>query len=276
MDFLCEPGGVDSKLRVAMFTKSLIRIALLVCVAALSAGCATPYMIDRGRDAADIFAAGIGLGVGLKGRVGPVQAGFLFDVPFVGLRGGEIVDMTPGSCMAQSIDVCLLFAGTEDFVDCSADRGKQFRAGNIENGGCAGIPFLMMLDETTRAPYYYTHIEFVIGCMGSMRLGFNPGELLDFILGWTTIDIFRDDLEAKKRRLKVDHPGTKVHGKVHVERDATGKVKRLTLTPNDGRAVEVILDAKGSALERMAGKRVVVFGALESGSLRVESWFMRQ
>ena len=28
----------------------------------------------------------------------------------------------------------------------------------------------------------------------TLRFGFNPGELLDFILGWFTIDIYGDDL----------------------------------------------------------------------------------
>ena len=33
----------------------------------------------------------------------------------------------------------------------------------------------------------------------AIRQSVMPGELLDFILGWTTIDIFNDDLEWKKR-----------------------------------------------------------------------------
>jgi len=37
---------------------------------------------------------------------------------------------------------------------------------------------------------------------GTVRLGFNPGELLDFILGWTTIDIYGDDIEARKQKEK--------------------------------------------------------------------------
>jgi len=49
---------------------------------------------------------------------------------------------------------------------------------------------------------YWTQIEAVIGIGGTLRLGFNPGELLDFILGWTTIDIYGDDLEAKKQKEK--------------------------------------------------------------------------
>jgi len=33
-----------------------------------------------------------------------------------------------------------------------------------------------------------------VGLGGTVKLGLNPGELLDFILGWTTLDIFHDDI----------------------------------------------------------------------------------
>ena len=49
---------------------------------------------------------------------------------------------------------------------------------------------------------YYTQVEVVLGLGSHLRLGLNPGELLDFVLGWTTIDIFGDDHEARKQRKK--------------------------------------------------------------------------
>jgi hypothetical protein len=55
-------------------------------------------------------------------------------------------------------------------------------------------------------PHEYTQIEIVGGVGGTLRVGFNPGELLDFILGWTTVDIFNDDLEAKKQKDKPKAP----------------------------------------------------------------------
>ena len=53
--------------------------------------------------------------------------------------------------------------------------------------------------ETMRlaATHISPDVEVAFGFWHTLRLGFNPGELLDFILGWTTIDIFNDDLEAK-------------------------------------------------------------------------------
>jgi hypothetical protein len=41
----------------------------------------------------------------------------------------------------------------------------------------------------------------LLGLGGTLRLGFNPGELLDFILGWTAIDIYNDDaVSVRKQR----------------------------------------------------------------------------
>jgi len=49
---------------------------------------------------------------------------------------------------------------------------------------------------------YYTEGEVALGCHYTVRLGVNPGELLDFLLGWTTLDIYGDDLEHAKRSSK--------------------------------------------------------------------------
>lgn len=41
---------------------------------------------------------------------------------------------------------------------------------------------------------HYTLLEIAGGLFGTVRLGFNPGELIDFVLGWVGIDIFKDDV----------------------------------------------------------------------------------
>ncbi len=48
--------------------------------------------------------------------------------------------------------------------------------------------------------YYYTQCEVCLGVLRGVRLGVNPGELLDFLLGWTTLDTFNDDLEQMQRQ----------------------------------------------------------------------------
>ncbi len=42
---------------------------------------------------------------------------------------------------------------------------------------------------------YLYQIEFAIGIYGGLRVGFNPAELIDFILGFTTYDLYDDDVK---------------------------------------------------------------------------------
>ena len=185
-----------------------------VFVATLSAsGCATPYMVDRGRDLADIFTATTGYGIGAKARVGPVAvAPFLAQNDSSGLRGGAFFQGIKGGLAFADggiTDVGLLCFSGDAFgdrryhwwqtnvVSILEQRGKTYEAAEL------WIPFIAVprTPDTYGYPlYYFTQIEVVVAVGRSVRLGFNPGELLDFILGWTTIDIFGDDLEAKKKR----------------------------------------------------------------------------
>ena len=41
---------------------------------------------------------------------------------------------------------------------------------------------------------YYTQVEAVAGVGYGVRFGFNIGEFIDLLLGWTTIDIYGDDI----------------------------------------------------------------------------------
>lgn len=63
------------------------------------------------------------------------------------------------------------------------------------------FPLALRGDRWSRGHLYrVTQIEVAGGVGRTIRLGFNPGEFLDFILGWTTLDIFDDDLEWTKRQ----------------------------------------------------------------------------
>jgi hypothetical protein len=64
----------------------------MITLIALAIGCSTPYMVDRRRDAADIFTATVGHGVGgAKARVGPFGTGLFHEFPLYGLRGGDFI-----------------------------------------------------------------------------------------------------------------------------------------------------------------------------------------
>jgi len=81
------------------------------------------------------------------------------------------------------------------------DRNKSFEP--------VGYPFVSYIPSITigtgekaaeRPPSYsyYTQIDAFAGALGGLRVGFNPGELVDFLLGWTTLDIYNDDLGARQ------------------------------------------------------------------------------
>jgi len=183
--------------------KKIIRIFVTVVVIANMTGCASTkgYFIDRGRDGVDIFTCSVGLGLGAKARIGPAGAGLMVQHDMAGLRRGQISinDQTWNLNHGFPwIDYVVLCIGSES---CNGEyylndaRSKSFHA-------LMEIPFVYTVEERESRCAYYTQIEAVIAPGPSLRLGFNPGELLDFILGWTTIDILKDDLEAKKQKEK--------------------------------------------------------------------------
>ena len=173
-------------------------VGLLVAI--LCTGCAgTGYLGNRLRDGSDVFTATVGMGGGAKARVGPIQAGALVNVDMWGLRGGDFGDVTwyetftrdglfpvPADWVGNPMAGSGLF-GEERFAyewrrGVTRQRGKDFLAK-------APLPVLGL----SKQPEYYTQIEVVLGILGTVRLGLNAGELVDFILGWTTLDIYRDD-----------------------------------------------------------------------------------
>ena len=150
-------------------------------------------MSDRGRDAADIFSATVGFGIGAKARIGPLQAGLLAEADGIGLRGGTFPDVSDNReswFLPLTCDLQLFLVGMEGFDSNSSTTSERHKDFATEPIG----PFLSKVQKDKTAPYYYTQLETVIALGPSIRLGFNPGELLDFLLGWAGIDIFKDDI----------------------------------------------------------------------------------
>jgi len=194
--------------------RKLFQTVLALLAAASVTGCASTggYFIDRGRDAADVFTATVGAGVGAKARVGPLRAGLFLNHDAFGIRGGTVVISDNPFEMLEA-DLCLLYVEVCEFTNLEA-RCKNYCAHQLfsTEGRSAfipspygGIPFTSVpydprTEDTppSRFCHFYTQIEVAGGLIGTVRLGFNVGELVDFLLGWTTIDIFRDDLEPKK------------------------------------------------------------------------------
>lgn len=207
--------------------KKIIQIVVAVAVIASMTGCATPYMTDRGRDAADIFTIVVGNGVGITARTGPVHAGLFYGEDQIGLRSGEFGLHQRYGGIGTTIDPLIVFPNVgggpwtfwhEDYfgglqtvrdprggiMNLASARAKQYSVA----GNCPflAIPVLSTIDRNAGFLYpvhFLTEIEVVIGVGKTIRLGFNPGELLDFALGWTTIDIFKDDIDAKKQKQRI-------------------------------------------------------------------------
>ena len=204
--------------------KKVLRIVTLILPLLLVSGC-TSYLIDRGRDVKDIVTATIGTGIGATARLGPLHAGLYYGHDHVGLKGGVVRAGFGEKCFSHTFDPLIAVPRPgkttgfifyrENFYDWSANpddqlvnelRGKLYESKGI-------FPFLAVpktmyrrLDpyKFKRYPtYYMTQLEVAVGLGVTVRLGLNPGELLDFILGWVGIDIFGDDVEKKRRRYDI-------------------------------------------------------------------------
>ena len=181
-------------------------------IAVTSTGCASTkgYFVDRGRDATDIVTAAVGFGAGAKIRVGPYQAGVLENMDICGLRSGQwFPDETYHDRGPTPYDSILVDHGCElsPFGKTASPRKKSYYS-------AYAFPFLWLPQDqpafftnylqtvycTRDCVPYFTQIEVVAGLGLTVRLGFNPGEILDFFTGWFGMDLFRDDVEARKRR----------------------------------------------------------------------------
>lgn len=204
--------------------KKVLQVVSMFTIAACLTGCASTggYFVDRSRDAADIFTVVMGGGAGGSARVGHIQAGMLLQWGELGLRGGEL---SPGTLETGQLSTTVIpFVPDDNSITGKVFGLEQYTArktGHARGKGFKTVSRFPLLTTELRPStfvdlggkgkrvspgpyprYYYTQIEAYIGAGLGLRLGFNPGELLDFILGWTTNDIFNDDLEVMKQKDK--------------------------------------------------------------------------
>ena len=171
-----------------------------VSVVVAAAGCATsPYICARRDDAADVFTATVGTGAGAKCRVGPVQVAAINHCDITGLRAGSFLrngnNLVDNEEMYAPMAIQGFGAG---FVPdrCGAEAFSfgpetKSRARGKDVYGRSPLPFIVF----GNSPSFYSNIEVAAGLGLTLRLGFNPGELLDFFLGWWNVDIYGDDVE---------------------------------------------------------------------------------
>lgn len=83
-------------------------------------------------------------------------------------------------------------------------RKKEFRAaapfGTVKKPG--EYHYVFKEEGAFATPSYFTQIEINAGLFFAVKIGFNPGELLDFLLGLFTVDIYGDDAPFRDPRLE--------------------------------------------------------------------------
>ncbi|UDQ98339.1 hypothetical protein AAEX28_15345 [Lentisphaerota bacterium WC36G] len=134
------------------------------------------YAVDRKRDFNDIFHTAVMLGAGGKIQTGPINLSL----------GILLTHFTE-----RKIKVISAGVGSEEkylYEKINWARNKNYKAVSIY-----GISYAEPLNQNVAN--YYTQFDTGFGTpLGGLYLGFNPGELLDWSLGYWGIDIYDDDI----------------------------------------------------------------------------------
>ena len=198
--------------------KGLSQLFAIIAASAVTVGCVSSkgYFGDRARDAADILTVTTGPGYGVDARFGPMSVGVAHTHDQLGLMCGEVFSRKYAELGPEHLVWLALFM--DDMVplpftaghrtmetnrqDEHAFRTTEQRHKAYEMGSFLFIPFFTYPTGEGAGYaklYAATQIEASIGLGWAARIGFNPVEFLDFLLGWTTIDIFDDDLWHKTK-----------------------------------------------------------------------------
>ncbi|MBN1675241.1 MAG: hypothetical protein JXR37_29645 [Kiritimatiellae bacterium] len=201
----------------------LVFVCVLVLV--LGGGCASlGYMGDRARDAADVFMVHVGEGIGVSVQAGPLK-GDVF-----GETERPILELGKAQSDAARLKILKEDKGIDRDDPRVEERLKRmvesrtpndilavdlvhftWRHGRADNLTCgASCTMFSNTDAYRDGTGYFeigakarirpaSQITAKIGLWLCLGLGFNLGEFADFLLGWTTVDVARDDLMRMKR-----------------------------------------------------------------------------
>ncbi len=209
---------------------SLLRAPALAGLALLLGGCAN-YWSARGRDTADLATLTLTTGAGLKLQAGPLQispVALIADV--TGLRGGEW--FPPQLAEEQTVfpmDLGVLWWTSAIMVlpdiPRAEERGKEycaFPAGAKTDGlfdrHAGSVPFVSIPRATWSeekvklsrvSAAYWGQVELALALGGGIRVGTNPLEWADFLVGWCGLDLLGDDV-AMERAVPASQPVLKV------------------------------------------------------------------
>lgn len=163
---------------------------LLAGMLAVLTGCTSSYWNDRAADAGDIMTATAGIGGGITLHAGPLHAGLGCYHDVGGVRGGKFGDLLDKYDADGTTEWTVY--GKEQFL-----FGRR-ESKNIQMRQHLWIPMMMIPKASAVEPLplfkpFYTQLDLSIAFFPGFRLGMNPGEFADFMLGFTTLDFFADD-----------------------------------------------------------------------------------
>lgn len=187
--------------------KHVLAILTLCGLLLVSGGCATTagYFANRGRDAADVFTITVGVGAGIKARVGPIAPAMIINHDLAGLRAGTFF-LGNGNPMESDVAAPFPIAlhSWDDRVSFGHDvfMLESFRQESerpqdsivVRRGKDVLIKNPFPCVAVGKYASDYTQIELALGLGPTLRIGVNIGEFLDFLLGWFGVDLFKDDV----------------------------------------------------------------------------------
>ena len=117
------------------------------------------------------------------------------------------LSILPGSAAGETVEEMEdVTAQPDGGVNISIihDRKKEFRARSPFG---TTIPLVRKKSVFKKkegfAPgYYFTQIDITAGAYYGIRFGVNPGEFIDFLLGWLKIDLYNDDEPFEDPRIR--------------------------------------------------------------------------
>ena len=191
-----------------------LQLILLSCLALGVSGCASTgtYFANRGRDAVDIFTLTVDRGLGVAAQAGPLSTGVGFIGDGVGLNCGGVGKFTDCG------DIHFLVLGWNEFKSPKGS-GRNKTRGHLQflcikstsasfSGSHRVNPFKDLLVDLFPGTWIedpgVTQFELSAALGIGPRAGFNLMELIDFIVGWSTLDVLGDDKAPAKKEIEIE------------------------------------------------------------------------
>lgn len=179
-----------------------MKIILFVLLAISLTSCS--YTRNRINDAKDIFTLCVNPSLGCQVQAGPIRTGAGASISVYGMSDGCIGGFGGPRVLPPHQYVLIGPGGKETttgwYYPDILKRGKEYQQ---EQFFLVGLP--KYSNSKAWMKPYYTQFEVDAGFVVGLKVGVNPGELLDFFLGFFGVDMYGDDICTDED----DHPPPK-------------------------------------------------------------------